>query len=82
MLKGAVTVAVAVALAPLLLVAVMVQEPGASGAVYRPELETEPQEAVQVAVALAVNCLVACSLNDAVVGEMEKLVGLVILSEA
>jgi len=48
---------------PLVAVAVMVHEPGASGAVKRPEVEMEPQEALNVEGMLAVNCWVAPSLT-------------------
>jgi hypothetical protein len=81
MVMGEATVTAAIALLPLLFVAVMVQEAGVNGAVNRPELETAPQEAVQVAAAVAVNCWVAPSFKEAVAGETEKLVfGLAILS--
>lgn len=53
---GDVTVTVAEAGLPRAGVAVTVQVPGASGAVYKPEDVTEPQEADHVSPAAAVNC--------------------------
>ena len=63
--KGDCTVATLVALRPLLslAVAVMVQEPGTSGAVYRPEVAPMvPQDEVQVAATFDVNCCWAPSV--------------------
>ena len=68
---GEVTVTEAEAAAPPAVgVAVTVQAPATSGATYRPEPETDPQEALHVALALAVNCFESPSLRVALVGEM------------
>ena len=55
---------------PALGVAVTVQAVAKSGATYRPELETDPQDALQVAFAFAVNCFESPSVRFALVGEM------------
>lgn len=55
---------------PALGVAVTVQAVATSGATYRPELETDPQDALQVAFAFAVNCFESPSVRFALVGEM------------
>lgn len=60
------------ALPPAFGVAVTVQARLARADVKSPVLEIVPQLAVQVALALAVNCCVAPSLNVTVVGEIEK----------
>ena len=74
MAMGEVTVTEAEAAAPPAVgVAVTVQAPATSGATYRPEPETDPQEALHVALALAVNCFESPSLRVALVGEMVML---------
>src|ERR1035441_4108520 len=72
MVMGEVTVAVAVAVraVPSAAVAVMVQEPGVSGAVKSPvPALMVPQDAVKVAGSLAVNCGFAFSATLTWVGE-------------
>jgi hypothetical protein len=84
MVNGEVTVAVVDAVWPLpsVAVAVMVQEPGAIGAVKRPALLMLPQLAAHVAAALAVNCWVAPSLSVGFKGEMVSVVAAATVSTA
>jgi hypothetical protein len=82
--SGSVTVAVVDAVWPLpsVAVAVMVQEPGAIGAVKRPALLMLPQLAAHVAPALAVNCWVEPSLSVGFKGEMVSVVAAATVSTA
>ena len=73
MTTGEVMVAVVAAILPLpsAAVAVMVQEPGAKGAVYRPVFPSMlPQVVAQVAKMSDVNCCVAPSLKVGLRGEI------------
>jgi hypothetical protein len=75
-----VTVTWAVALVPLLFVAVTVQEPVVEGAVNSPDVLIEPHDAAHVAAADAVNCCVAPTFTEALVGEIEKVEAEVIVA--
>lgn len=84
MVIGDVTVTFAVAVwpVPFVAVALIVQEPAASGAVYKPVASTLPQVAVQLAGTLGVNCCCAPSLTVGLVGEMVKVGGVPMVSAA
>ena len=79
---GEVTFAVVEAVpVPLVAVAVTVQGPGSSGAVYSPPDVTLPQLAVKFAALVVVNCCVAPSVTVGLIGEIAK-VPAVVVSEA
>ncbi|HEX5235716.1 MAG TPA: hypothetical protein VFW25_10345 [Silvibacterium sp.] len=67
---GELTVTFADEALPIAGVAVTVQEPGTSGAVYSPVAETDPQEVDHVALGSALNCCVAPSVTIAEGGEI------------